>query len=105
MKKKSVHLIFITVGFLVYFVGSLLNITATTSITAILPILVIGFCFASSKTLNKVGYAINAIMAINAIYILSTADLPIDAIGLLIMFIGSLTYFVGAMLRFFGFVK
>ncbi|MBR6737542.1 MAG: hypothetical protein IKL82_04170 [Clostridia bacterium] len=106
MKKKSIHLIFITIGFLVLVLGSpSLSITSNSYHNAVFPILVLGFCFSSSKTLNKVGYAINAVIGINAINSLEYSSGSIYTLGLLIMLVGSLTYFFAAICSFFRFTN
>ena len=114
--KKSFNLVFISIVFVAYVICSILAsftslYSVATSSMNLYVILMLAFCFAKSKTLNIVGYAIGGLIGVaslNSIIVLIQGDvflIILPFFASIALFIPSVIYFVNACLRTLGFIK
>lgn len=123
--KKEINQILIVIGFIVVLVGLILApitsvvpsidggeviIPAQINLSSIAIVSLLGatFIFAKNSIVKNIGYglcAIDAGVALNALFNGYNIGLMIYAFGYFIMLIGALLYFLVVVLKFFGFVK
>lgn len=108
--KKTVKNILTTIGFIVVFVGWIIDgmkvmLSTTDYSSGIFAVLSIAFIFTDKKILQNIGYGFSALLGAYGIIWLIYEVNVVTSIGAIVMAVSAILYMFEIILAFFGFIK